>query len=677
MLHRATCPLDCPDACGVLVETAEDGRFVGLRGNPEHPYSRGSLCGKTAIFDELQLSAARLASPLVRRGGKLVESDWDTALARIASRVGPLPGERILAAHYAGSMGVLAQRFPLRAMHALGAVDTDGGLCDNTPCDAWQLVYGRLVGADIETAEEADLIVIWGADIARSVQHLQPAVRRAARRGVPVAVVDVWRTQTMKRAERHGGRGFVIRPGSDAALALGLAWLAYERGCADRAFLARECLGADELEAHVRGAHDLAATARATGLSTDEVTALADLCCASRAPFVKLGVGFARRRHGGASMRALLSLWAVLGHAERVHFESAGAFALAYDVVERPDLRAAEQRRAPIAHVQLGRELESGRFGAVFIWGHNPVVTCPESQRVRAALLAPEVFVVVHEIFLTETAACADVVLPATTFVEHEDVYRSYGHRYLTWTRPAVRPYAEARSNVEAFGAIARALDLPRETWDVSSAALCEELLTRSPLGLDAAELDALRAGRPVKVRPPAQRRADGGHDWGTPSGRIELASTAAERLGQPRVVHFVDEDEAGVGANPDRALPYLLICAPSIHTHNSTYFASDRHMRRVGAPRVFAHPDDARDAGLEPGTHVALANAVGRLTLELALCADLPRGMLRIDGLFRGAQTLEHGGVNALVSADRADLGGGNVLYSTRVRLQRAEPSG
>ena len=667
--QAATCPLDCADACGALVASDAEGRFLELRGNPEHPYSRGTLCGKTAIFGDLVNGGARLLEPLVRERGRLVPASWETAVQRVAERVGALPGERLLAAHYAGSMGLVARRFPLRMMHALGATETDGGLCDNTATAGWQAVLGRVVGADIEEAGEADLALLWGADVARTVQHLQPALRRVAARGAPVVAIDVYRTDTIERIERWGGRGFIVRPGSDAALALGLARLAFERGAADRAFLEREASGAAEFEAHVRAGHDLAWTAEATGLGADRIEELFALLVRCERPFWKTGVGFTRRRNGAMSMRAVLSLAAVLGVAERVHYESFESFELDYRAIERPDLRAPEQARAPIVHVALGRELASGRYGALFVWGHNPAVTCPDAALVRAGLEDPNVFVVVHDPFLTETAERADVVLPATLFVEHEDVYRSYGHRYVQWTRQACKPPGEARSNVAAFGALARALGLPPETWDTSEGALCRELVAASAAAFSADELAALEAGRPVKVRPRIARRG-AGRDWGTPSGRIELASSLAALAGEPALATYVPDDGAG-----DAREPYQLLSCPSVHTHNSTYLSSARHLRRAGAPRVCAHPDDARREGWTEGQPLTLVNARARLTLPLALSTDAPPGILRIDGFVRAADVPEGHGVNALVSPATSDLGAGNVLYSTRVRVESAPP--
>ncbi len=650
-----TCPLDCPDACGIVIETDAEGRFAALRGNPLHPWSRGVLCGKTALYGEVVRAPNRLLHPLLRERGQLVRATWEAALDRIAEQVGPLAGRDVLALSYGGSMGLVQRKFPLRVMNALGATLHDGGICDATADAGYQSVLGRVLGPDLDEVEGCDLLLLWGCDIARTVQHLQPRVKRLQERGVPVVAIDVWRTDTLKDVERRGGLGLVIRPGSDAQLALRLCRIAFERGAVDRAYLAAECLGAAEFEAHARARHDMGETARITGLETATIEALERLVCTARAPFVKTGVGWARRRNGGNSMRSVCALAAVLGHGDRVHFESYAHFGLAEDVVHRPDLRPADAPSEAVSQVGLGPLLDDGRFGAVFVWCHDPAVTLPASARFRRGFAREDLFTVVHDHFLTETAALADVVLPATTFVEHADVYRSYGHRCVQHSRAAARPAGETRSNVDTFAAIAHRLGLPRATWDVTAESLCDELLDASRERFTPDELVRVQRGEPVKLAP---RHFEG---WGTPSGRIELASDAAERAGSTRLPSWVDD------ASADEPGAFQLVCAPSVHTHNSTFAHSARHVHKAGPPRAFLNPADLSRLGLSEAEPVRLSNRRASITLLAATDAAVPAGIVRVDGLPRGADVPEGVGVNALVSDGISDLGGGNVLYSTR----------
>ena len=658
----STCPLDCADACGVLIEADDDGRFVSLRGNPGHGYSRGVLCGKTARYGELVDSEARLLEPLIRDGDGFRSATWDEALGLIAERVKPLTGERILAAAYAGSMGLVSRNFPMRTMHALGATVTDGGLCDNSAEEGFANVLGRVVGADLEEAGDSDCVILWGCDMKRTLQHFQPTVQRLAKAGVPVFAVDIWRTDTIEALEKWGGTGVLVKPGTDAMLALAIARLAFERGYVDRAFLERECLGGAEFEAHVLAGHDLATASEVCGVAPEMIERLAEQMGRANKLVLKTGVGFARRVHGAMSMRAVCAAASVMGKADSVHFESAGCFDLPKEVIERPDLRPAGAPARVIHHVSMGRELEHGAFDAVFIWGHNPAVTCPDETRVRAGLARDDVFVVVHEHFMTETAKLADVVLPATMFMEHADLYRSYGHRRMQLSAKATNAPGETRSNVQTFAAIGRALDLPRECWDATHESLCEELLEAAAERLGPEGLAAVRAGEPWKVTPNPER--------GTPSGKVELLSAAAAELGQPALPTYLPDEGAG-GAVGDR--PFWLTSAPSVHTHNSTFSHSARHTKRLGRSTVAVNPDDARELGLADDAPTTLSNSFGRITLPAALDARMPRGMVRVDGLPLATQTPEGVGINVLVSDERTDLGDNNIQFSTRVDVSLA----
>lgn len=656
-LHPSACPLDCPDTCGVLVETDSAGRLKRLRGNPDHPWSRGSLCGKTAVYHELVHSPERLSRPLVRRAGELVPASWDEALDRVAAGLAGVTGPELLALHYAGNMGLVQRRFPERVMNALDATGTDGSICDTTSELGHELVLGHAIGPDLKRVVEADLLVVWGCDARRTVQHLMPRVKTLCERGVPVVVIDVYRTDTMRRVEAWGGRGILVKPGSDAALALGLVELAFQRGHADMASLARDCVGAAEFRAEVAGQYPLERVSELTGVAPEEIARLADELCAARALWIKTGIGWNRRRNGGMGMRAVTSLAAVLGAADRLHFESGAHFGLDTDGISRPDLRAPDAP-GPIHHIELGAELASGRFRAAVVWGHNPAVTVPDSVRVASGLERDDLFLVVHDLFLTETARRADVVLPSTALPEQTDIFKSYGHRVLQISRKICAPPGEQRSNVETFAAIGERLGLAAELWDTTAERLLEDHLAANRSRFSDDEFERLLAGEPVELGP---RDVP---DRGTPSGKIELASDAAEALGQPRVATFVPDDGCG-GAGR-----FWLVCAPSVATHNSTYLQSPRHGARAGAPRCYLHPDDALEAGLSTGGPVRLSNEQGALTLETALDEGLPRGMVRIDGFPDPAVVREGFSANALTSARPADLGYGNAQFSARVNV-------
>ena len=661
MRHATTCPLDCPDACGVLAEVDARGRLVRLAGNPAHGYSRGVLCSKTALYHEVQNSPDRLTTPLIAvRPGDFQPASWEQALDVIAERLAEVPGERILGLSYGGNMGLVSRRYPLRVMHALGATLHDGGICDTTGEAGYRCVLGDCIGPDLDRTEECDAAVLWGVDVARTVQHLQPALQRMAQRGDPVIAIDVYHTDTLRAIERWGGRAFVVRPGSDGALALALAKQAFEEGVVDRERLERECVGAAEFEASLVDAPDLGNASEITGLSVDAMRELLGVLLAARTPLIKTGIGWTRRRKGGLAMRAVCSLAAVLGHSERVHYESADIFELAEHVLERSDLRPPGARPERAHHVQVGRDLLEGRYSAVFVWNHNPAVTLPDSRAVRRGLARDDVFVVVHEHFMTETAQYADVVLPAATFLEQTDVYRSFGHRWMQVSHRVLVPPGEARGNVAAFSAVACRLGLAREVWDVDDNGLMLELLDASRPRLGDGDVARLLAGEPVKLEPRPDRAR------GTPSGKIELASAAAAALGLPLVARYEPDD-----ANGDDG-PFWLVTAPSRATHNSTFTHSGRHLARRGRHSCHVHPKDASRLGLQAGDAVRIISPRATITLPVNPSNDVPPGVVVVHGLPRSSDVPEGIGVNALASSELSDMGSGNVHYSTRVRLER-----
>ena len=657
-LHPTSCPLDCPDACGVLVETGESGELVRLRGNPAHSWSRGSLCAKTSIYHELVLGPERLTQPLIRRGGDLVTASWGEALDRVVDGIGGL-GSDLLSLQYGGNMGIVARRFPRRLLGALGATDTDGTICDATSTAGYGAVLGRVVGPDLERVEEADLLLLWGCDARRTVQHLMPRVKKLCERGVQVVVIDVYRTDTIKAVEAWGGQGLLVKPGTDAALALCLAELAFRGGHADLAFLKAQCLGAAEFRAEMAGRYSVEEVASLTGLDPAAILTLSAQLGDAQAAWIKTGVGWNRRRNGGMSMRAVCSLAAVLGIADRVHFESTDSFALDTSALDRPGLRPAGGRDS-ISQIALGKTLVEGDFKAAIVWGHNPAVTVPDSRRVREGLAREDLFLVVHELVLTETARLADVVLPATALTEHTDLYQSYGHRVLQLGRKACEPVGEQRSNAALFSELGQRLGLDRGLWDVTEESLVEELLASNISRFTSEELRRVRAGEPVKLAPLDQA------GWGTPSGRIELVSEACEAAGEGRIATYVPDDCAGLTGR------FWFHSAPSVATHNSTYSTLARHRARAGSSRVLVHPADAEELGL--GRLARLSNERGALTLPVERCADQPRGMVRVDGFPDPRSTPEGLTSNALTSHLPSDLGGGNVQFSTRVDLTPVE---
>jgi anaerobic selenocysteine-containing dehydrogenase len=671
------CPLDCPDACGAEVERDAEGRLVRLRGNKAHAWSRGSLCGKTAVYHELVNAPNRLRVPLIRRASGFEESTWDEALSHIVSRMDGIDGADVLSLNYAGNMGLVQRKFPMRLMHALGASFHDNGVCDATAEAGFQTVMGRSVGPDLDVEAEpgqCDLFILWGSDAKRTTPHLMQRLKRLSDAGVKVVVVDIYRTETIRKVEEWGGQGLILHPGTDAALALGLSARAFDERAADIEFLKVACVGAAEFRAEVTGAWPEERVAEVTGLSIEDFRLLSTRLQAAASPIIKAGIGFARRRNGGESMRAIASLAATLGHSDRLFFQTGDHFGLDDSLLTRVDVRSAPPP-PPVSQVGLGRVLDEGAFRAAFVWGHNPAATLPDSVRVRRGLGRDNLFLVVHELFMTETAQLADVVLPATALTEHSDVFRSYGHRTFQVGWRSTEAQAEERSNVHCFSAIGRALGFegsagfPDERqgpmFEVDEDVLVGDFLAVNRQRFTSEEYFAVLQGTPVKLTAPVFE------DRGTPSGKIELVSETAESLGRPRVATYVPDDGAQMKGT------FQLISAPSTATHNSTYLHVPRHRERLGSPLAHLHPKDAGVAGIEDGGGITIRSEFGAITLTARLDADAPRKSVRVDGFLNESLVPEGIGINALTSPEVSDLGGGNVLYSARVEIEAATKPG
>ncbi|MFT7678675.1 MAG: anaerobic selenocysteine-containing dehydrogenase [Planctomycetota bacterium] len=663
-ITKSACPLDCPDACGMLVETDQEGRFTKLRGNPAHPWSKGSLCGKTANMGDLILGKERLLHPLLRnaRGG-FDQVSWDRALGIVAHKLGELPGADMLALPYGGNMGQVARKFPMRIFHALGAAETDGGICDAGAEAGVRAVLGDVIGADLTSAvEDADVIVIWGCDARRTMQHLMPRVKRAIKGGAKVWVVDIWRTDTVRLVEQWGGRGVILKPGSDALLALGLCALAFDERAADLAYLKDACAGGAEFRAEVAGRYGMDEVCAGTGLDKDLVLAMASDFHGSSKPLFKVGIGIGRRRNGAMSVRSVCSYAAVLGQAERVHWESADHFDLDREYLAGEQFRPeGEQRPKDVVHVALGRELMDGRFHAAAVWGHNPAVTVPDSNRVRAGLARDDLFLVVHELVMTETAKLADVILPAASLVEQTDLLLSYGQRVLQVTRAACMPRGEARSNLQTFAALGKRLELDAEVWDHTEEGMVQAILDQNRARFTNMEWTSIHADEPTQLAPsPRQATAK----RATPSGRVQLVDPALAELGQPIRAEYVPDDGAGLSG------AFWLVAAPSKATHNSTYAHSERHVARAGKACVRVCAEDAEQLGFADGEVVRVHNVYGALSMPVSLCEQMPKGLVRIDGFPNEADIPQGIGINALGSPETSDLGSGSVQYSVRVDI-------
>jgi anaerobic selenocysteine-containing dehydrogenase len=662
-LHRSACPYDCPDTCGLLVEVA-DGRAVAVKGDPDHPHSRGTLCPKMARYQETVHSPRRLTTPLLADGpkgsGAFRPIGWDEAAERIARRwreiiAGHGP-QAILPYSYAGTMGLVQRNAGHPFFHRMGASRLDRTICSPASNAGWAAVMGETPALPPDTLLNSDLVLIWGSNAMATNLHGLQLVREARRRGAKAWLIDTYETPTAAACDRVA----LVRPGSDGALALGMMHILVRDGRHDEAFLASQAQGWPELSARVRPAHTPERTAALTGLSVDQVEELAAAYGQARAPFLLMGNGLSRYGNGAMNVRAIACLPAVVGAWAR---EGGGGFngvngggGFDLSLVTREDFLPGPVRT--INMNRLGEALERGAPAPVmglYVYHSNPAAVAPDQNAVLRGLAREDLFTVVHERFLTDTARYADLVLPATSSLEHSDLYRSYGSYVVQRARPAIPPVGESRSNWDVFRLLAEAMGFDEPFFRQEADDLIDQLLDRPSPARAGLDREAFDQGRPTELRPAAA----GG--WRTPSGRIELLNPALDPpLPEYRPRH--------ADADP---LPFSLMTAPSLYGLNSSFQERDALRAKTGGMRLRMGTADAAARGLRDGQPVVAWNALGEVRFQLEVTAQVPPGLVVAEGVwwreFAGVDRT----VNALTSQRLTDLGGGSTFYDNRVDVR------
>jgi anaerobic selenocysteine-containing dehydrogenase len=684
LTRHSTCPHDCPSACGLAV-SVDAGRIVDVVGEHAHPFTRGVICGKVHDYADRVYSPLRVLHPLRRVGpkgeGAFEPVSWDEAIEEIAHRLtrvlaqwGP---EAILPFSYAGTLGRVQYCAGHPLFHALGASQLDRTICVSTAYAGWRATVGAVMGNDAEQMVDAELVILWGINAAYTHINVMTLVKQARARGAHVVCIDPYRTRTARQADEH----LMVRSGTDGALALGLMHVLIAEDRVDHAYIARATTGFDALRAHV-AAWPPARVAEITGLPAERIVVLARRYGSTRAAFIRAGIGLSRHENGGMTCRAIACLPALTGAyahpAGGALLGSSGAFGAGDAALERRDLLPAPAPRT-INMIQLGRALTDPALRppvmALYVYNANPAAVCPNANRVLAGLAREDLFTVVHEQVMTDTADYADIVLPATTSMEHLDVYRSFGHLYLQLAEPVIAPCGESRSNWEVFGHLARALGVRADGhYEKAPADLVREYLVASGpalAGVDYARLAAERTVR-VAVARPFMPFADGAP---TPSGKVELYSEALAAQGLPPLPTYVPLAEGP--AHPDLGRRYPLRChvPPNRFFLNSSFGQSALLRARQGGATVFVHPADATARSIVPGDLVAVRNDRGRALFTAVLTDDTPPGQVVIEGIWWHKFMPGGRGVNVLTSDEVADMGGGPAFHSTMVEIARAEP--
>ena len=657
------CALDCPDACALDI-TVEDGKVTHLAGNREHPVTKGFACAKMAKYPQRQEQSDRVLVPMRRIGpkgsGQFEPIRWETAIDEIAERLkGVLEkhgAQTVLPYAYGGTMGVLQSQAPLAFFRAIGALELDQTICAATGGTAWEANYGpNKLGTDPEDIVHSKHIILWGINSLRSNSHSAPPINAARKNGCKVLHIDPFRNETSKFADEH----WQIRVGTDAALALAFGNEIFKNQWHDQEYLDKFASGLQEYrEACLQW--PLERAAEYCNLPLDSLRTMVQQFATSEAPFIKVGYGLTRNEGGGNAMRAIALLPALLGAWKKkgggACLSTSGAFGL-----NTRRVCGAHLLQPDVRHVNmnlLASELEQAKLRALFVFNSNPAAVAPDSARIRDGLRNEDLLTVVLEHFQTDTADFADYLLPATTFLEHTDVYTSYGHYYLQYSEPVVPVRGEAKSNQWFFEQLASRLGLTDEFHYWTPQEMVKELLhSPNPL-LSGITPERLMSEKSVKLNLPASYLpySEGSN---FPDRKIRFSPA-------PQQLEFQ--------VQPTADYPLRLISPPGPFILNTSMGNVPSVIKLAGGePQVIVNPVDAEPLGIASGAHIVVASEVGSIVRKVIVSEDTLPGVVVALGQWWPKLSPDGRGLNEITSERLTDLGGGSTFGNQVVRIALA----
>jgi anaerobic selenocysteine-containing dehydrogenase len=677
---RGTCHHDCPDSCGwkVTVEDRPEGSVaVRLRGDANHPYSRGTLCPKVNPFLDRVYSSERILQPLRRIGAKgaarFEETTWDQALSEIGHRfkaiIAEHGGEALMPYVSAGNQSLLAMGFGQRLWHHLGATRTTGGLCGVVAGVGTAATNGTGKGIDASDLRHSKLIILWATNTRLTNRHLWPFIEEARGNGAQVVVIDPIRTITADSADWS----IQPLPGTDVALMLGMIHELISQDLVDQEWVDFHTLGYNELAEHVADWTPERA-AEVCGVDARDIRRVAELYGTLRPAAIRTLIGGEHHQQGAmffrtlACLPALVGAWRDRGGGMSRSTAAWTGDAIDFAALERPDLLAGRAPRAYDAPL-LGQALTDPEArppvkGLVLV-GVNPLISVPNTEKVRAGLAREDLFTVVHEHFLTDSARFADVILPATTQIEAMDVVQPWGHMYLGWNEPAIPPRGESVSNSELHRRLATALDC-------TEPALFDDDFTALGDALPDIDLDRLRKEGRVRVDYPQDGRPFPTGEFPTSSGKVELVSDVLARHGHPRLPDYLSASESPAG-DPElsRKYPFMLL-TPKQHTRflNSSYSHLPKHGPKEGRPYLEICPADAKRLELGEGDQARVWNDRASLQLDVKVAERLRPGVVAIPWGWWATQHPDGNAANSLTGDGLTDWGGGTAFSDTLVAV-------
>lgn len=687
---RSVCPHDCPSTCALDVEIVDSHTIGRVRGARDDPYTAGVICEKVARYAERVHHPERLTRPLRRSGpkgsGHFTPISWDEALDEIAARFTQIEAEHgpeaIWPYFYAGTMGHVQRDGLGRLRAAKGYSRQYETICVGASWPGYIAGTGLLGGVNPEQMAESDCVVIWGTNAVHTqVNVMTHAMRARKERGAKIVVIDIYRTATMEQADM----GLILRPGTDGALAVATMHVLLRDGLADREYMARYTDFSSEFEAHLQQRTPEWAAA-ITGLTVEEITAFAHLVGTTPASYFRLGYGFTRQLNGSTAMHAALCIPAMTGAWQHrgggaLHSNS-GTWQLDKSAITGASLQKGDPRwldMSEIGPILTGdaRALKGGGpVMAMLVQNTNPASVAPEQALVHRGFSREDLFLVVHEQFMTETAAFADIVLPATMFLEHNDYYTRGGHTRVLYGPKLIEPPGEARSNHEVINALALRLGLDDDCFRSIDRDVVAETFRRSNYG----DLDAIeKTGFVERARPDADARFADGFAWPDKRFRFTPDWEAVRRKKNYQWMCDPAElprfaDHWAINEPTDAEHPFRLATSPARAFLNSSFNETPGSQKREGVPSVFIHPDDAAALGIADGMFVTIGNRRGSVDLTAKIRDGLPTGVLIAEGLHQNKAHRRGQGINMLTTSRPAKPFGGAAFHDAAVWIRKAD---
>ncbi len=677
---RAACPHDCPDTCAMLV-TVKDGVAVKVRGDPTHPFTDGTLCTKVSYYTERTYAPDRLLHPLKRVGpkgkGEFRRIGWDEALDEIAARLKALAAENpqsILPLSYAGTMGMLQySSMDRRFFHKLGASQLERTLCSSAGKAGIKATLGGSYGMDPEHYVDSKLILIWGSNPVTSNVHFWSRAQEAKRRGAKLVAIDPYRSLTAEKCQQH----IALLPGTDGALALGMMNVLVAEGLIDRDYISKYTLGFELLEQKIKQ-YSPEWAAQTCGITLEEVVQLARDFGTVKPAAIRLNYGMQRHAGGGMAARTIACLPALTGAwrdpAGGILLTTADNYYFDHAKLERPDLMPSPRPRV-INHSRLGEALTAANppVRAVIVYNNNPVAVCPDSNKVLAGFAREDLFCVVMDSFLTDTADYADIVLPATTQLEHTDIHKSYGHLYVLANNAAIAPVGESLPNVEVFRRLAARMGYTEDCFRDTDDELARQAIGSGHANLAGIDWETLKREGWQRLALPKTFAPFARGNFHTPSGKCEFYSEALKGQGLDPLPFYQPPAELP-SSNPELARKYPLnFLSPPVRNFLNSSFANLQRFRDAeGEPSLELHSADAAPRGIRDGDMARVFNDRGSFTLRARVNDKPRRGVVVAPSVWWRKFARDRRNANDLTSQRIADMGGAATFYDCLVEVQR-----